>query len=126
VIEVVLFPPQAVVEIFRKQNKQVPMTRLLGLIDTGASNSCVNDSIAKRLHLIPRDKHVVSTPNGQNEQYLYDASMRLQITGDRVWEIQLFGANLEGQPYQALIGRDILKHCTLIYNGWDNSFNVCI
>jgi enamine deaminase RidA (YjgF/YER057c/UK114 family) len=34
------------------------------------------------------------------------------------------GADLEAQPYNALIGRDILSNCTLIYNGWDNSYQL--
>lgn len=43
-----------------------------------------------------------------------------------VISIMAIGANLTKQPYDALIGRDILKLCTLIYNGWDNSYQLHI
>jgi hypothetical protein len=41
-----------------------------------------------------------------------------------IFPILALGANLEAQPYNALIGRDILSNCTLIYNGWDNSYQL--
>lgn len=37
-----------------------------------------------------------------------------------------YGANLESQGLIALIGRDLLASCVLVYNGLDGSFSLSI
>lgn len=37
-----------------------------------------------------------------------------------------YGANLSSQGLIALIGRDILSKCILVYNGTDNSFSISL
>lgn len=44
--------------------------------------------------------------------------------GRKMFFIEVTGADLENQHYDALLGRDILENCTLIYNGWDDSFQL--
>jgi len=38
--------------------------------------------------------------------------------------IQVIGSRLSGFGIQALIGRDVLRRCTLFYNGADSFFTV--
>jgi hypothetical protein len=44
--------------------------------------------------------------------------------GHKMFFIEITGVDLENQPYDALIGRDILKSCTLIYNGVEDSYQL--
>ncbi len=125
----IFFPPLAVVRSLQAEKVEVPFRKALGLIDTGASMTCVDNAIAQVLSLIARDIVKVGTPNGVCDQGLYDASLRLPFPGSAdssPFDIQVLGANLSGQEYQVLIGRDILSHGTLIYNGWDNNYQFCI
>ena len=98
--------------------------RIIGLIDTGASCSSIDQSVATYLSLIVFDTETAYTPSGISEHNLYDVIIGLPQIGNKGYEIQVLEANLGGQPFHALIGRDILKHCTMIYNGWDNSYTL--
>ena len=40
--------------------------------------------------------------------------------------LKAYGANLESQGLVALIGRDLLAKCVLVYNGPDSSFSLSI
>jgi hypothetical protein len=124
IIEVVIFPPQPVFNKLRQEGLVPPDRKLIALIDTGASRSCIDDPIANELGLIARDVVQVQTPSGSSRQYVYDLGFAMPGLQTTIIPITAIGANLTNQPYDALIGRDILKSCTLIYNGWDNSYQL--
>jgi hypothetical protein len=75
------------------------------------------------MQLIIRDRQPVLTPSGQSEQNLYDIVITLANHTFGI-SLQAFGADLSKRPYDILLGRDVLSSCTLIYNGWDNSYNL--
>lgn len=104
----------------------VPSKIANGLIDTGASVSCIDDSIAKELDLTAHDIVTVCTPSEIFSQPVYDLGFSLPNLTKVTFAIQALGAVLTSQPYDALIGRDLLALCTLIYNGWDNSYQLHI
>lgn len=124
IIEVVVFPPPPVMQKLVKEQKEVPSKKVIALIDTGASGSCINNEIATELGLIARDVVKVGTPSGLTNQPIYDLGFALPSLTNSIMPIQGLGSDLEAQPYDALIGRDILRECTLIYNGWDNSYQL--
>ena len=122
-VELSISPPRPVIQEYLRKKQAVPTKKIIGLIDTGATSTAIDSALAKELHLVARDQQVVFTPNGESKQNLYDIlvsfdNMNIQIA------TQAFGAELSKQPYSALIGRDILRSCTLIYNGWNNSFDI--
>jgi hypothetical protein len=128
-IEVSIVPPQPVAEQLQKEGKDVPGFRANALIDTGASSSCISQVIVDSLNLIPFDVQIVHTPSGQSEQLFYDAGIVLPISQPNIISVQTPCSNfqtpcsnLSKQPFQVLIGRDVLAHCTFFYNGLDNSF----
>lgn len=125
VIEVMVHPPGPIAKKLSDEGKPIPRRKLLALIDTGASGSCINDDIAQDLGLVARDIVDVKTPSGSAQQPVYDLGFSLPMA-NIVLQVQALGADLKEQPYQALIGRDILRFCTLIYNGWDNSYQLHI
>lgn len=124
IIEVVILPPQAVIEQLQKEKKTIPSQKAIALIDTGASSTCISSAIVKQLGLIPFDVQRVHTAAGETEQLLYDAGVVLPISQPNIISVQTPCAELDGQPFQVLLGRDILSRCSLIYNGPDNSFTL--
>lgn len=126
IIEVVIFPSQPVFNKLKSEGKVPPSKKVIALIDTGATKSCINDPIAKELGLIARDVIPVQTPSGTTQQPIYDLGFSLPSLTNTIIPTQALGADLDNQPYAALIGRDILSICTLIYNGWDNSYQLHI
>lgn len=107
-------------------NKVIFKKNIIALIDTGCNNTCIDYSVASDLNLIPHDEQVIFTPSGKSNQFLYDATFFFQITGDMPFNLQVCGANLAEQPYDALIGRDFLSLGILIYNGKANRWDFCI
>lgn len=96
-------------------------TDCLALVDTGTSDSCIDSTLANELQLpIAERSALVSGAHGiaRANMYLaqiYVPSLRLVIYG-HFTGVQLAGG---GQPHAALIGRDLLRHCTMVYNGTD-------
>jgi hypothetical protein len=41
-----------------------------------------------------------------------------------VKEVRCMESDFTGRPFQAIIGRDILASCVLIYTGWTNTFTL--
>lgn len=124
IIEVIIVPPVPVLKKIKDEGGTIPSKKVIALIDTGASNSCINNRIASELGLIARDVIDVKTPSGSSKQPIYDLGFALPSLVQNILPVTALGADLELQPYDALIGRDILKLCTLIYNGWDNSYQL--
>lgn len=94
------------------------------MIDTGATCTCIDKTIAQALGLVLHDIRRVQTAGGEDMQCLYDAGVILPMAQNAVFDVQVLEARLEKQPYKVLLGRDVLKTCTLVYNGWDNSYTV--
>jgi hypothetical protein len=122
-LEVNIFPPFPVITVLQSEKKTIPSRKLIGLIDTGASCTAFSAPIAVDLGLIARDKQIVYTPSGESEHPLYDIVISLANTSIGI-PIQAFGAILDKQPYHIILGRDVLRSCTLIYDGWNNSYDL--
>lgn len=124
IIEVVVFPSEPIFNKMRSDGL-IPMTKkLIALIDTGASGSCIDNETAKELGFIARDVSKIQTPAGESERPVYDIGFALPGLQTNILPVIAVGIDLAKQPYDALIGRDILKFCTLVYNGWDNSYQL--
>jgi hypothetical protein len=124
-IDITIYPPAEIVK--QLEAGKIPIVNCVGLIDTGASISAIDLSIVKELNLISRDFIPVLTPSGMSNHFTYDIGIQLpKEMGWKTYFIEVTGCDLEKQPYKALIGRDILQNCTLIFNGWDNSFQLHI
>jgi predicted aspartyl protease len=96
----------------------------VGLIDTGATQSCVDESILTTLQLNPIGVVNCGTANGPVQQSVYPARIVFPTKG---WtsEMDVIGVNLAGQfvrenppkPIIALLGRNFLELGTFFYNG---------
>ena len=114
--------------------QQIPgNVQITALVDTGASNTCIDPSVLQRLVLTPTGRTSVNTPSTGNtavEVDQYDVS--LIIPPATVHQIPLFVHTLPvicselvaSQGFHALIGRDILAQCVLFYNGSAGTFTL--
>ncbi len=101
------------------------------LVDTGASGTCVDPALVASLGLQPTGRVPISTPStGGNHHYCnqYDVSLfipgAIATAGHFIPAIPVIETHLRGQGIDGLIGRDVLKECTLIYNGLTSMFTL--
>lgn len=94
------------------------------LIDTGASCTAVDRGLLEGLGLQPTGIVAISTPSTQNDVHRceqYDISLFIPASqgaaGHLIPAIPIVATHLRAQGIDGLIGRDVLKDCTLIYNG---------
>jgi predicted aspartyl protease len=88
------------------------------LVDTGATESCIDSLLAAQLNLPVIDKRTVAGVHGAHPVNVYLAqvhvpSLKFTISG-RFAGVDLVAG---GQPHKALIGRTFLRQFTMIYEG---------
>lgn len=106
---------------------------IFALVDTGASCTCVDPAVLQVLQLTPTGTATMNTPSTGAQPHVanqYDVSVVIPgptpahpayyIPTLGVVEAQLFAA----QGFHALIGRDVLQHCLLSYNGMIHLFTL--
>ena len=108
--------PQVLVDHLTSKNTPIPPP-ISGsaLIDTGASVSVVDLSVLRKLKINPIGVATVTTTAGHTQQNLFPA--RFQLARLLIDINAVLGANLSSQGLTAIIGRDILSKCILIYHG---------
>lgn len=90
----------------------------LALIDTGASVTCIDETAAAKLGLPPVDVvSIASASSASSQCNTYPVRIDLQGLPIGIDATKAIGAPLAAQGLVALIGRDVLSHFTLFYNG---------
>ena len=88
------------------------------MIDTGAGATAIDVSVCATLDIAPVGVKQVGTAGGQTTQPLFPVSLHLPGTGLPRFDISpAIGCDLSGQGILALIGRDVLSRCVLMWNG---------
>jgi predicted aspartyl protease len=96
------------------------------LVDTGASNTCIDAAAAVQMGLPVIDVcNMTSATHENTQQNVYPiriefAGVPIVINADRVT-----GATLAPQGLLLLIGRDALQQCTFTYNGLAGCITFC-
>lgn len=92
--------------------------QVAALIDTGATESCIDNQLAKQINLPPIDIRKVGGIGGSYDAVVYAAQIHFP---QLPWTIagEFAGVDLVagGQPHQALIGRTFLRNFLLVYDG---------
>ena len=87
------------------------------LIDTGASATAISRKVVDRLKLVPRGTAKVYTSN-KNSEIRNEFDVALEFDTDAYIPIlRVLEANLQDHSIDCLIGRDVLEHGVLTYNG---------
>src|ERR1035438_6542976 len=94
------------------------ITKIRALVDTGASECCIDTLLATQLNLPIIDKRTIAGAGGAQQVNVYLAQVYIPSL---LWTItgSFAGVHLAagGQPHQALLGRTFLQYHTLIYSG---------
>jgi Aspartyl protease len=102
----------------------------VALIDTGASITSIDQSVFASLGVNPVGTAQVGTAGGQQQQSTFPAKFSFPGTGlPTIESPAALGCNLSGQVVGgnrviALIGRDLLANCVLVYNGAVGMFSL--
>ena len=96
----------------------VPKAQWPALVDTGASSSAIDSSLAEMLRLPVVDLQEWAGIGGPLTVNIYLAQIHFPALGYTLYG-RFAGVLLAegGQQHRALIGRDFLRHCTMNYDG---------
>jgi len=117
-------PPQ-IAEALAKEGKPIPTPVTgLGLIDTGATMTCVHEEILTSLGLNPTGVVNSGTAAGPVQQNVYPVRIVFPAQGWTL-DVPAAGVNLTGQttqldppqPLIVLLGRNLLEQWILVWNG---------
>ena len=88
------------------------------LVDTGATESCIDAGLAMQLNLPIVDRRSVGGIGGAHEVNMHLAQIHVPSLAFTIHGA-FAGVNLiaGGQPHRALIGRTFLQHFTMVYEG---------
>ena len=127
-VQVVISLAQSLSEQLVQQGHAVPQPASgMGLVDTGASTTCIDEALAQRLGLPVIDVvQMTSASHAGTEANVYPIQMEIVGSPIIVNVPRAIGANLAPQGIVALIGRDYLQHCTLFYNGLSGEITLSI
>jgi predicted aspartyl protease len=118
IVQVSVSLEQSFAQGLLSQGKTLPFAESgFALIDTGASHTCIDDEAAKRLSLPVIDVAMMtSASHTATQQNIYPVQIDIMgMVG--ISSARTMGANLSPQGLLMLIGRDVLMHGLLIYNG---------
>lgn len=118
-------------EALRKGGNPVPQQiKIRGLIDTGASGTCIDPTCLTALGLSPTGQVPIHTPSTEEGTpkilRQFDISLVLMHPGIsfQLNTLAVIESRLIYQGYHALIGRDVLKSCLFVYNGDEETFSL--
>lgn len=103
---------------FQKNPNAPEPTTHPALVDSGATESCIDVKLARDIGLPEVDRRMISGVGGEHEVPFYLA--RVMVPNLQFYQHGLFaGVSLAdgGQPHTVLIGRTFLKHFIMIYDG---------
>jgi predicted aspartyl protease len=101
-----------------------------GLIDTGASGTCVDPDVIRSLGIRPTGAVPIITPSTGNMPHVcmqYDVAIAFELSGGEfkiIETLPVIESELSHQGFDALIGRDILSHGLLFYNGENDAVTI--
>ena len=110
-------------KVLASEGMEIPKpVEVQGLIDTGASNTCVTPDVIEALDLTASDTEHAFTPSGSMSVNVYDVGLSIysryeeapvRIPNLRVSETEA----LLKQDLRCLLGMDVLSRCLLVVNG---------
>ncbi|MEW5800032.1 MAG: retroviral-like aspartic protease family protein [Bacteroidota bacterium] len=124
VIELLITPSQPFLQSMNIAPNNTKVTRVLAMIDTGATGTVIQQGLAAQLNINPVGTTYIHTPSSMNV-LCHQFDLQLIFPNNvSMPTILVTEAPLQGQHIQCLIGRDVLSQSVLIYTGYDNSFTV--
>lgn len=101
------------------------------LVDTGAFATAVDESVFTALGVQFIDTMPTNTPHGPGTSHVYPATISFPgLEVDELAMERVIGCNLkwqtrQGQEIIMLLGRDLLRHFLMVYNGPGSDVTIC-
>jgi len=109
----------------KSEGKQVPEPQaIVAMIDTGASISAIDSSVAASLGLQQTGSVQVGGVGGMSQQPVFAASLEFAEPKIAYDPLSLSGSSLGAPDFQMLIGRNILCQMILTYDGAQGRFTL--
>jgi len=124
VLQVTVTIEQNAAKALAGQGKAVPNRQGLALIDTGASNTCIDEQAAKDLGLPVIDIGSMHSATHKVPCNIYPVQIVAPIV--TLNSPRTMGAALAVQGLLVIIGRDVLARCNLFYNGPFGQFTLSL
>lgn len=115
--------PSVLENVWTAQKKTIPTPKKgVALIDTGATNTCVDYTVISSLGVKSVGVINSGTAGGLAQMNLFPARLKFPNENLDLEFTSCAGVSLDGQaalglPIVALLGRDVLSNFILIYNG---------
>jgi predicted aspartyl protease len=113
--------PAGIVALLEKEGKPIPPPAIgAALIDTGAAGCVIDSAAAESLGLMPVDMVEILGVSAPERRPTYAVRFSFPELGGVIYEPETAissGHLLQKQGLIALIGRDLLQHTVLVYNG---------
>jgi hypothetical protein len=110
-----------------------PPVVIRGLIDTGASCTCIDMSVISALQLQQTGTVPIHTPSTGSSPHVcpqYDILLASFMENNQVHLLSLvipvIGVDFSNHTYKALVGRDVLARGMLVYNGGAQTFTLTV
>jgi len=106
---------------------QIPQPQVvsgLALIDSGASHTSIDTTVAQQLSLNATGAVPCMSASGPYNANQYALGYRFQGYGNYVLIPVTEAPNLAAQNLVMLIGRDLLASCVLVYNGATGAYSL--
>ncbi|KAF3978559.1 MAG: hypothetical protein HFP77_01260 [Methylococcales symbiont of Iophon sp. n. MRB-2018] len=114
-------------ELLQKGEKLSNPVSGFALIDTGASVTCIDQSVAESLKLPVVDVvNIATASHHSTQQNVYPVTFKIAGLPASIDALRAVSAPLQAQGLIALIGRDVLQHCTVFYNGSTGQISLSI
>lgn len=113
---------------YRPQQGGVPVagiSGILALVDTGATESCIDSLLAAQLNLPIVDRRVTSGAHGSREVNVHLAQIHVPAIPFTIWG-QFAAVDLAagGQPHKTLLGRTFLRSFVMLYVGTSGTVTI--
>ena len=124
--------PAALARALRQAGRTVPVPlRLSAMLDTGASRTCINHRVRRRLALRPFSWLNLSTPSSGSSaratRMLYKVNLAvLHPAGQHLTRnaFTVAAVPLKHLGVEVLLGRDLLALCRFLYDGKGGKFKL--
>jgi len=128
VIPVVIAPDQAFAVALQTAGKTIPQSVTgLALVDTGATTTCIDATVAQQMGLAPSGTAKLSSASHQVTDCLtYPVQLLFPAWNLALQAPKAMGVTIANQGIIVLVGRDLLQNCVFVYNGADGSFTLAL
>ncbi|MDQ1266006.1 MAG: Peptidase protein [Bacteroidota bacterium] len=121
IIPVTITQPKSVRNKMESEGMSIPAIRYNALIDSGAFSSVITPRVAEDLKLIQTGFQKVASVQDEQERPAYFAFFQFHWGSGK--EVPVVSCPLKG--FDCLIGRDIMMHWNITYNGKDGYIIIC-